>query len=82
MHVRLTENSVVSQYCFGHNPNVLANAQRAAAMRSSVLSVLRGVKFNLHFSWVRSLIRMLPASLGARFAPPGIKDMMRFRAVR
>lgn len=47
----------VSQYCFGHNQNVLGNIPRAARMRRNVTTVRRGVKSNLHFSWIRGLIR-------------------------
>ena len=74
--------SIVNQYCFGHNQNVLANPARAASMRSNVAGVLRGVKFNLHFSWVRSVVRMLPRSLSGRWIPQGVKDMLKFRQVR
>lgn len=70
---------IVSQYCFGHNPDSLHNLQRAAARRHNVAMVLRGVKFNLHFSWVRALVGMLPPSLRVRFIPQGIKDMIQFR---
>ncbi|TVY28882.1 Cytochrome P450 monooxygenase [Lachnellula hyalina] len=72
-------SDVVSQYCFSRNQNILARPQQAAVMRKNVVTVLRGVKFNLHFAWVRSLIRMLPASLSGRWVPQGIKDMLKFR---
>lgn len=77
----LIDKSVVNQYCFGHNQNVLANPARAADMRNNVAGVLRGVKFNLHFSWVRNVVRMLPPSLGRRWVPQGVKDMLKFRQV-
>jgi cytochrome P450 len=48
-------------------------------MRENVNGVLRAVKFNLQFSWVRDLMRKLPPSIGARLTPPGIRDMIRFR---
>ncbi|TVY18468.1 Cytochrome P450 monooxygenase TRI4, partial [Lachnellula arida] len=77
----LIDNSVVNQYCFGHNQNVLGNPARAADMRNNVAAVLRGVKFNLHFSWVRSVVRMLPPSLAGRWVPQGVKDMLKFRRI-
>ena len=64
-------NSVVSQYCFGHNANVLSNSAKASTMRKNVSAVLRSVKFNLHFSWVRAMIRMLPPAIGGKFVPQG-----------
>ncbi|TVY83824.1 Cytochrome P450 monooxygenase sdnE [Lachnellula suecica] len=66
-------------FAFASEQNVLANSVRAAGMRNNVATVLRGVKFNLHFSWVRSLARMLPSSLMGRWVPQGVKDMMKFR---
>ena len=74
--------SIVSQYSFGHNANVLQNLRRASEMRNNVAKVLRGVKFNLNFSWVRALMRKLPPSIGARFTPQGIRDMIQFRMVK
>lgn len=51
-------------------------------MRGNVTTVLRDVKFNLHFAWVRSLVRMLPPSFSGRWVPQGIKDMIHFRMVK
>lgn len=51
----------------------------ARVRRENVNGVLRAVKFNLQFSWVRDLMRKLPPSIGARMTPPGIRDMIRFR---
>ncbi|KAK3323729.1 cytochrome P450 [Cercophora scortea] len=72
-------NDIVNEYCFGHSQNLLADPALAHVQRKNVDSVLLGVKFNLHFSWVRDLIQRLPHSLSARFTPPAIRDMIRFR---
>ncbi|KAI9678375.1 MAG: hypothetical protein M1822_008021 [Bathelium mastoideum] len=72
-------SDVVSQYCFGHNSNALSDTGRAAVMRNNVATTLRSVKFNLHFGWVRDLVRAMPVMIGSRFIPQGIKDMMRIR---
>lgn len=78
----LKNSSIVSEYCFGHNSNALADLNRAASMRKNVATVLRGVKINLQFSWIRSMVRMLPARLAGRWVPQGIQDMIQLRKVR
>ncbi|KAI1076111.1 cytochrome P450 family protein [Whalleya microplaca] len=72
-------NDVVNEYCFGYRPNLLGDPALAHVKRENVNGVLRGVKFNLYFSWLRGLMRKLPPSIAARFTPPGIRDMIRFR---
>ncbi|KAK3688289.1 cytochrome P450 [Podospora appendiculata] len=72
-------NDIVNEYCFGHSQNLLADPPLAHVQRKNVDSVLRGVKFNLHFSWIRDLIHRFPPALSARFTPPAIRDMIRFR---
>lgn len=71
--------SVVREYCFGHGQDLLCDPALAHTQRENVSGVLRSVKFNLHFPWVRDLMRKLPPNIGARFTPPGVRDMIRFR---
>lgn len=71
--------SIVNEYCFGHSEDLVDDQPLAHARRENVNGVLRAVKFNLHFSWVRDLMRKLPPGIGARMTPPGIRDMIRFR---
>ncbi|OTB01690.1 hypothetical protein M426DRAFT_75079 [Hypoxylon sp. CI-4A] len=72
-------SDIVNDYCFGHDENLLGDVALAHTRRENVNGVLRAVKFNLNFSWVRELMRKLPPSVGARATPPGIRDMIRFR---
>ncbi|KAH6670399.1 cytochrome P450, partial [Halenospora varia] len=72
-------SDVVSQYAFGHNQNVLANQERGAEMRKNIGTVLRGVKVNLQFPWIRDGVRRLPKQLVGHWTPDGVKDMIRFR---
>ncbi|KAI2635632.1 cytochrome P450 family protein [Hypomontagnella submonticulosa] len=72
-------NDVVDECCFGHNEDLVGDPVLAHVRRENVNGVLRAVKFNLQFSWVRDLMRKLPPSIGARMTPPGIRDMIRFR---
>ncbi|KAI1767418.1 cytochrome P450 family protein [Hypoxylon sp. FL1150] len=72
-------SDIVNEYCFGRSEDLVGNQALAHDRRENVNGVLRAVKFNLHFSWVRDLMRKLPPSIGARMTPPGIRDMIRFR---
>ncbi|KAI0972791.1 cytochrome P450 family protein [Xylaria arbuscula] len=72
-------NDIVNEFCFGYSTNLLDDLALAKVRRENVNGVLRSVKFNLHFSWVRDLMRKLPSSIGRRFVPSGIGDMIRFR---
>ncbi|KAI1430777.1 cytochrome P450 [Xylaria sp. CBS 124048] len=65
-------NDVVNKYCFGNDPNLLQHLPVARLRRTKVASVLGSVKIMLHFSWVRSILQMLPQKSGAG-------DMMMFR---
>ncbi|KAH8674467.1 hypothetical protein BGZ60DRAFT_556775 [Tricladium varicosporioides] len=72
-------SDVVSQYAFGHNQNVLANQERTTATRKNIGTVVRGVKVNLQFPWIRDVVRRLPKQLVGHWVPDGAKDMIRFR---
>ncbi|KAI0516853.1 cytochrome P450 family protein [Xylaria bambusicola] len=72
-------NDIVNEFCFGHSTNLLDDLALANIKRENVDGVLRSVKFNFHFSWVRDLMRRLPSNIARRFIPSGIGDMIRFR---
>ncbi|KAF4624479.1 hypothetical protein G7Y89_g13693 [Cudoniella acicularis] len=57
----------------------LSDLYTGFSSEKNIGTVLRGVKFNLHFSWVRGIIRLLPPNFGGRWVPQGIKDMMHLR---
>lgn len=72
---------MVWQYSFGVDENVLAYPEAASSMRKNLNRLLRSVKFNLHFSWVRDTMKMIPSFLGISLVPPGVMDLIRFRMV-
>lgn len=71
--------SVVHQYCFGNNWNLLGDVNLSAVRRNNVAAVLSTVKIMLHFSWIRDIMDMLPSSIGERIMPPGIRDLVEFQ---
>jgi cytochrome P450 len=79
MFFALTHDIVMS-YCFGHDLGLLDIHAQAGEMRRNILGVLRGIKVNLQFPWIRDTMRRLPRAIAAQMAPPGVKDMMRFMA--
>jgi len=77
----LNTSSIVQKYSFGQDNNVLANLEESNRLRNNLARLIRGVKFNLHFSWVISMMSLLPRSIGQTFVPPGVTDLIRFREV-
>ena len=63
------------------NENILANPKAASLMRENQTRLLRGVKFNMHFNWVRDTMKIIPSLLGKSFVPPAVMDLIRFRMV-
>ncbi|ROW00341.1 hypothetical protein VMCG_07334 [Cytospora schulzeri] len=50
-------NDIVHEYCFGNSANLLGDLHLASTRRQNVAKVLGGSKFNLHFGWVRDIMR-------------------------
>ena len=75
-------NSVVSEYCFGYNNNVIDDPIRAATMRANVSSILRGTKINANFGWIQGIIRRLPQSIARHLVPKGLIEIIRYKTVR
>jgi hypothetical protein len=82
--VRFTANSwpsVVTQYSFGFDDDVLADISRAAALRRNFNQLLLGVKLRSHFGWVFAVFKKLPPFLGGYFVPQAVGDMINFSRV-
>ena len=77
----LTTASVVSQYSFGHDSDLLWNADRASTLRAHLSELLLGVKFNQHFPWIVDTLETLPMALAKHIMPPGVLDMKEFSSV-
>ena len=76
----LTGASVVSQYSFGHDNDLLRNPVRASTLRAHLSELLLGIKFNQHFPWIVDTLEMLPMALAKHIMPPGVLDMKEFSA--
>ncbi|KAI0196946.1 cytochrome P450 [Astrocystis sublimbata] len=71
-------NDVVHQYCFGTNWDLLSNVELAGIRRNNVAVAIGATKIILHFSWIQSILKTLPSSIGRRIMPPGIRDLVQF----
>lgn len=68
-------HSIVFQYCFGKDSDVLANMTEAAILRRNITDLLLGVKFTKHFYPIVWAMRKLPGFVDKYVAPPGAKNM-------
>lgn len=73
--------SVVSQYSFGHDDDLLGDPDRASSLRAHLSELLLGVKFNQHFPWIVDMLETLPMALAKHIMPPGVLDMKEFSTV-
>lgn len=69
-------SSVVSNYCFGEDDNLLGDEKRAAVQRKNMVELLLGIKINLHFPWIFDLLDLIPFYLAKNIMPPGVHDMV------
>ena len=70
--------SVVLQYSFGHDNDLLGDPVRASILRANLSELLLGVKFNQHFPWIVDMLEKLPTALAKHIMPPGVLDMKEF----
>lgn len=77
----LTIASVVLQYSFGHDDDLLGDPVKASTLRAHLSELLLGVKFNQHFPWIVDMLEMLPMALAKHIMPPGVLDMKEFSSV-
>lgn len=69
------DNSVVFQYSFGKQSNVLGDIEEASKLRHNLTHLLRGVKISKHFPLLPRLMKVLPPSVAHLIAPEGTKNM-------
>ena len=76
-----TIDSVVFQYSFDRDCNLLGNMQEASTLRQNLTELLRGWKIKGIFPWISEGLESLPSYLGRTIPPPGAKNMMNLRDV-
>ena len=67
--------SIVFQYSFGKDSNVLGDVREAAILRKNLTQLLRGVKVTKHLHLLFRCIKSLPVSIAKYMMPRGVKNM-------
>jgi hypothetical protein len=67
--------SVVANFLFAHQTDVLADEEEAARLRHNSHELLKGINMNKHFPWIPDMLESLPQSLTRPAMPPGLIDM-------
>jgi len=65
----------VSNFCFGHDSNLLENENQAAIQRSNVMELLLGIKLNQNLPWIFDLLDSIPFPVAKHIMPAGLLDM-------
>jgi hypothetical protein len=68
--------SVVTNFLFAHQVDVLSDEKKAAAVRHNTHELLLGVHVNKHFKWIPDFLESLPKSISKNIMPPGLIDLM------
>jgi hypothetical protein len=70
------ENSVITNFLFAHQADILADEAKAATLRHNSYQLLMGINVNKHFSWLPDFLESLPLSISKPMMPPGLIDML------
>jgi len=76
MSIILIFRSVVTNFLFAHEVDVLSDEKKAATVRHNTHELLLGVHVNKHFKWIPDFLESLPKSLSKNIMPPGLIDMI------
>jgi hypothetical protein len=72
----LIENSVVTNFLFAHQTDVLADEIKAATHHHNSYELLMGINVNKHFPWLPDFLESLPLCISKPLMPPGLVDML------
>ena len=75
------KHSIVNNFLFAHEVNVLADENNGTLPRKNSTQLLLGVHVRRHFPWLQKLLQRLPRSIGKYFMPAAVKDAMALRKV-
>jgi hypothetical protein len=68
--------SVVNNFLFAHQTNVLADDKKATILRANSNELLMGINMNKHFPWIPDFLEALPLSISKPIMPPGLLDLL------
>ncbi|TGO50437.1 hypothetical protein BELL_1816g00010 [Botrytis elliptica] len=68
-------SSVVTNFLFAHQVDVLSDETQAAVLRHNSCQLLMGININKHLPWIPDFLESLPLSISKPIMPPGLVDM-------
>lgn len=68
--------SVVTNFLFAHQTDILEDETKAAELRRNSKSLLRGIHLNKHLPWIPDFLESLPHSISRPMMPPGLIDLL------
>lgn len=68
--------SVVTNFLFAHETDILEDETKAAGLRRNSKSLLQGLHVNKHLPWIPDFLESLPHSISRPMMPPGLIDML------
>ena len=74
--ITLIVNSVVTNFLFAHQTDILADETKAATLRNNGNELLKGININKHFPWFPDFLESLPLAISKPLMPPGLIDML------
>jgi hypothetical protein len=72
----LREASIVNNFLFAHQTNILADEKKAAKLRHNSYSLIMGINLNKHFPFFPDFLESLPLFISKPIMPPGLIDML------
>jgi hypothetical protein len=72
------KGSVVKQYGFGYNEDLLEDPHRAAAARENLNAFMLNTHFNVSFGWMNLPMHLLPQKTIKAIAP-SLDEFMQFK---
>ena len=75
-NARLIANSVVNNFLFAHQTDMLADLSSAARLRQNSYELLLGINVNKHFPWIPDFLESLPIWISKPIMPPGLIDLL------
>jgi hypothetical protein len=74
--IMLIGYSVVTNFLFSRQTDVLADETKAATLRHNSNELLMGISINKHFPWFPDFLESLPLFISKPIMPPGLIDLL------
>ena len=76
LKTKLTISSIVNNFLFAHETNVLEDEAAASTLRANSYELLQGCHLNKHLPWIPDFLESLPLAISKPGMPPGLVDLL------